>query len=353
VLLLASGLALIAGAALLSSGMAEELLERYRWSPSWNRAHLNEFWFYHVFFVERYPTLWSLTPLAILLAVIHRPRPAIFCTCIFVMAFVLVSFGGMKDYRYLFFALPFLFTLWAIALAKAFDYLYPWLLGVTDRALRRLAPYLPNRPVRAGLIAAGVVFLIACNGGVVKGLLLFSGAHLVSGEGELSMTNRLDRTNWEIAKPVLERKVDQAAIVLTSRDMHFLYYLDAYDFVVSGNRLSEIDGEEFSIDSRTGLPVVSTAESVNTILGCYPDGLVVVEAGHWRSPIAVSDEVADLIEAATQPVAEMPPESQIKAFEWRRVSDTRPEHCESLPPPRTGPVAAAGSPGEPVDASKP
>jgi hypothetical protein len=224
---------------------------------------------------------------------------------------------------------------------------------VTDRALRRLAPYLPSRPVRAGLIAAGVVFLIACNGGVVKGLMLLSGAHLVSGEGGLGMTDSLDRTNWEIAKPVLERKVDQAAIVLTSRDMHFLYYLDEYDFVVSDNRLSEIDGEEFSIDSRTGLPVVSTAESVNTILGCYPDGLVVVEAGHWRSPIAVSDEVADLIEAATQPVAEMPPESQIKAFEWRRVSDTRPEHCESLPPPRTGPVAAAGSPGEPVDASKP
>jgi hypothetical protein len=350
VLLTAAGLALIAGAALLLSGVAEELLRRYRWSPLWNRAHLNEFWYYHVFFVERYPTLWSLTPLAILLAVIHRPRPAIFCTCIFVVAFVLLSFGGMKDYRYLFFALPFLFILWAIALAKAFDYMYPWLLSAIDRVLRRLAPYLPNRPVRAGLIAAGVVFLIACNGGVVKALMLFAGVHLVSGEEGLGMTDSLRRTDWEVAKPFLEREVDQASIVLTSRDMHFLYYLGDYDFIVSSNRLSETGGEEFSIDPRTGLPVVSTAESINTILECYPDGLIVVEAGQWRFRPAVSDEVADAIEAASQPLAGVPPEAQIKAFEWQRPIDTRPEHCESLPPPRTGPVAAAESPVEPVDA---
>jgi hypothetical protein len=341
VLLGVAGLIVIAGAAMLLTGMAEELLQRYRWSPSWNRAHRNEFWFYQVFFVERYPTFWSLTPLALLLAVIHRPRPAIFCACIFVPSFALLSFGGMKDDRYLFFALPFLFILWAMALAKAFDYLYPWLQNATDRVLRRLAPYLPNRPIRMGLIAAGVVFLIASNGGVVKGLMLLSGAHLVAAEGGVGMVDRLERTNWEIVKPFLQPKLAQASIVLTSRDMHHLYYLEDYDFVVSENRLSEIDGDEFTIDPRTGLPVVSTVDSVRTIMECYPDGVIVIENGHWRSPIAVNDEIADLLERVGQPVAELPPESQIKAFEWRRSGEIQPEQCASLPPGRTG---AGGEP---------
>ena len=147
-LLVAAALSLIVAGALLLSGMAGELLQRYRWTPLWARAHQDEFWFYHVYFVERYPTFWSLTPLALLLALVHRPRPAIFCTCIFVVSFVLVSFGGMKDQRYLFFALPFLFVLWGIALAKAFSHLYPWLISATDRVLRHLAPYLPGRPAR-------------------------------------------------------------------------------------------------------------------------------------------------------------------------------------------------------------
>jgi hypothetical protein len=342
-------LVLIVVAALLLSGVAEEHLRYYRRTTAWNQAHLNEFWYYHVFFVERYPTFWSLTPLAILLAVIHRPRPAIFCTCIFVVSFVLVSFGGMKDYRYLFFAMPFLFTLWAIALAKVFEFLYPWLLSAVNRVLRRLTPYVPNRPARACLIAVGVVFLIACNGGVVKGLMLLTGTHLVSGEEGLHMVDNLRRTDWEIAKPFLTREAHQASVVLTSRDMHFLYYVGVPDFVVSVNRISELDDEEFSIDARTGLPIVSTAESINRILECYPDGLLVIEAGHWRSSTAVSDEVADAIEAASQAIA-MPPESQIKAFRWQRLNDTRPEHCNSLPPPRAADSAAAEIPVELDDA---
>jgi hypothetical protein len=333
-LLVAAALSLIVAGALLLSGVAGELLERYRWTPLWARAHQDEFWFYHVYFVERYPTFWSLTPLALLLALVHRPRPAIFCTCIFVVSFVLVSFGGMKDQRYLFFALPFLFVLWGIALAKAFSHLYPWLISAIDRVLRHLAPYLPGRPARWGLLAAGMAFLLAGNGAVVKGLMLLAGTHLIVDEGGLAMASDLHRTNWPMAEPALKPLVDEAAVVLTSRGMHFLYYVGDYDFAISKTLVAENNGEEFSVDERTGLPVVGAADSVGKILECYSDGVVVVEAGHWRSPLFVTDEAADVIEAATEPIAEIPPQSQIKAFRWQHSPESQSERCSSLPPQR-------------------
>ena len=122
-----------------------------------------------------------------------------------------------------------------------------------------------------------------------------------------------------MAKPALKPLVE-AAVVLTSRGMHFLYYVGDYDFAISKNLVAENNGEEFSMDARTGLPVVGTAESVGKILECYSDGVVVVEVGQWRSPLFVTDEAADAIEAATEPIAEIPPQSQIKAFRWQRRS---------------------------------
>ena len=67
-------------------------------------------------------------------------------------------------------------------------------------------------------------------------------------------------------------------MVLTPSDLHFLYYLGDYDFVVNPNRLSEIQGHEFSLDPRTGRAVVGTADSLDLIMQCYPDGLIVAEA---------------------------------------------------------------------------
>jgi 4-amino-4-deoxy-L-arabinose transferase-like glycosyltransferase len=332
-----SGLGLITVALVFLTGAGENAWRGYRFAPLWNRQHYNEFWFYHVYFVERYPTLWSLTPLAILLALVHRPRVAVFCTCIFVVSFILLSFGGMKYPRYMYFIMPFLFVLWAIGLAKAFEYLYPWIRSATDRVVRRLLPYLPGAATRWAAIAAGLVFLIAANGGVVKALMLFAGAHLIATQEGLAVTSKLPRTDWALATPLLKPWTDKASVILTSRDMHFVYYIGDYDFVISRNRISDINGEDFSIDPRTGKPVVSSADSLNKILQCYSDGVILVETTHWRSPAAVTDEVADAIEAGTRSIVGVPPETGIKAFNWRRAADApRPADCATLPPSRTG-----------------
>ncbi|HEX6065660.1 MAG TPA: hypothetical protein VFZ04_15625 [Longimicrobiales bacterium] len=339
----AGGLIVLAGAALLLSGLAEALLERYRWAPLWNRAHRNEFWYYHLYFVERWPTLWSLTPLALLLAIVHRPRPAVLCMCVFVVSFVLLSFGGMKEPRYMFFLLPFLFVLWGIALAKAFDLLYPWLIGATDRVLRRLAPYLAGQAVRAGLIGAGIVFLVASNGGAVKALLSLGGTRLVAAEGGgIGVSTDAGRADWAAARDALTPFLETASIVLTSRDVHFLHYLGDYDVALNSSRLTEIRGNDFARDPRTGKAVIGTAEALGTTMECFSSGLIVTDAASWRLRAGITDEVADRIEAETAEIA-LPLEAGLLAFRWEHpVPDPTPAACAEIQGPRLAP--ATGGP---------
>ena len=58
-----------------------------------------------------------------------------FCVSIFVPGFVLLSLGGMKQFNYISFLMPFLFVTWAIALAGMFAVLREALISITDRAL--------------------------------------------------------------------------------------------------------------------------------------------------------------------------------------------------------------------------
>ena len=65
---------------------------------------------------------------------------------------------------------------------------------------------------------------------------------------------------------------------------------------------------------------------------CYPDGLIMVDAGYFRRDDTVVDAVADLIEATTVPI-ELPPQSGILAFHWQHpAAQSRPEACPTLPP---------------------
>ncbi len=139
-LAIGAGLLLAIAAAAIGSGMAGELLAQYRATPIWSAAHRNEVWFYHVLLLERYQTLWPIFPFLAMLAVARRPRPATFVLIVFLVGLVLLSFGGMKDRRYIAFILPFLFVLWGIALAEAWPFLRRCLSTTARGALRGWHP---------------------------------------------------------------------------------------------------------------------------------------------------------------------------------------------------------------------
>jgi hypothetical protein len=309
-------LALSAMVVVLMSGTARDLLDWYRFTPAHAAARRNEVWFYHLAFIERYPTLWPVLPFAAVIAIAAKPRPALFCLSIFVPGFALLSLGGMKHLRYIFFLTPFLFVIWGIALAEVLGYLRRGVVAFTDAALRQLDPKLDRRPVRWTIIGACLVFLILANGAPARTLLLPFGVQLNPERAPV---------DWEAARETLQPWVDGASVVLTNEELAALYYLGRYDVTVSRSRLSEIrGGQEFSHDYRTGRPVVSTPESVELIMACYPNGLLLTNTSKWRNPAQIDNQVADLIERHAEPV-EVPRGSRIVAFTWGQTDIEVPQ----------------------------
>lgn len=315
------------------TGLAADLLERYRFVPLNFKSVQNEFWFYHVSLLQSYPVLWGLFPFIALVAVAARPRPALFCCIVFVTATVLLSLGGMKTKRYLFFVLPLLFVLWGIALASLLEFLRRWVVDITDRALAGAAPGLPRRPARWTVIASAALFVIFAHGAAVKTLLIPFGLRLSSGGDGAVLTSLEVRPDWGAARLALVPMLESADTVLTTLDLYPLYYFGRGDILVNRNRLSQIEGGEFARDPRTGRPVVSTADSLNLILDCYADGMLVTSQHHWESPWIVDQAMIEVIERRTVPV-ELPSSARLKAFRWERPDRGQPAvACDSMPPP--------------------
>lgn len=313
--------------------LIRELLDRYRWSATWNVENRNAFWFYHVYLLQGYPTLWSIFPFVALAAIAARPGPAFFCTVVFTAVFLLLSFGGMKSNRYLYFALPFLFAVWGIAVATLWIFLKRWVVRATNRSLLQVAPYLPQRSARRVLVALAIGFLVFANGALVKTLMIPLGVRLSSGGDGATLSALEVRADWGAAYTALEPWLEDASVVLTTRDLYALYYLGRHDILLNRSRVLDSESTEFGRDERTGRPIISTADSVKLVLECYPDGLIVADSVGWRDPKIVGNAVADLIESQATPI-EIPAAAQIKAFRWQRPDDEqRPLECGSIPLP--------------------
>ena len=310
----------LVAALVLASDLGESLLQRYLETPVSVIQHQGEVWFYHLHLIERYPTLWPIFPILALIAVAACPRPSIFAICVFSVAFALVSFAGQKSFRYLFFALPFLYVVWAIALASLWTVLRDAVLTATDR----VAGYARSgwrQPLRWGLIAGSLAFLLLANGSTARTLLRPLGIHL--GEGFSA--------GWPAAVPELDHWVREADVVLTSHELHMLYYLDRADIIVSKARRADFVESEFARDPRTGLPVVSELGSLELILACYSTGVLVTDTiSGWRAPTVIDNRTADFIVDHMTPI-ELPARSKLMAFRWQNAKgDLAAPACASI-----------------------
>lgn len=320
-------LTLVLAVIAVHGGYAAELWERYRWTPLHAASVRDQVWYYHLLLIERYPSLWPLFPFTVLLAVAAAPRPALFCTIVFATVFALLSFGGMKHLNYLYFAHPFLFVIWALALVHAFRALRALAAGAAAGTLRHLAPSLAARRAQYALIVAGLVFLVFANGATARIFLKPFGITLNTDEASI---------DWAPAAAALAPWLDRSAVVLTPNDLYALYYLGRYDVAVNPNRLSEVRGEEFAIDPRTGRPVIASPAPLALILDCYASGLLVVDDTMYRETWALTDAMADLLERRTTPLEVTP---GVRAFAWEQPRGD-PAACaalpDSLPPPAAG-----------------
>jgi 4-amino-4-deoxy-L-arabinose transferase-like glycosyltransferase len=331
---LAAGLVLLGAVAiwaLVATGLASELLARYRSSPLHQFEDRNAFWYYHAVLVIYYPTLWPLVAFAVLIGLACRPRPTAFCASVVAVTFVLLALAAAKAMRYFTFAQPFLFVLWGIALAEIWPRLRGFLEDVGTRAMAWLGL---GRLGRSGAYAAlAVVLLFAV---VANGAWLRSAANML----DIVIPPMKRQGDWAAAKDTLAPWLADAAIVLTTNELSTLYYLGRYDVLISRSRLSEYgDGDDFSLDPRTGRPVIGTAESLALIMDCYPEGLIVADDSRWNNRAQVSDAVIRLVESRAEEV-ELPAVA-MRAYVWRRLDDgRRPEACARLPADMAGDVTA-------------
>jgi Dolichyl-phosphate-mannose-protein mannosyltransferase len=335
---IALAIVVVALAGLAQIWSPSELVRRYRWVPLFDVATRDHFWFYHQWLNLYYPTLWPLFPLAALAALASRSRPALFCLCVFVVAFVLLSFGGMKGLLYLTFVLPFLFALWGMAFAYVWARVREFTLEVTEGALRGLG-IPPSPAIRTALIAATVGFVVLANTAVVRTAAMLAG---------ITVPPEVTPPDWGAAAEPLQPWLHQASAVLTTSDIETLYFLGDYDVLINKSRVSELpERVEFGRDPRTGRPVVSTPESVALIIECVPNGLIVTSKHRWRVTHQLDDAIADYIIDHTVPL-ELPRSSQIMGFRWERPpSLSAPAACAELPPiPRAGAGRAAVTSGQ-------
>ncbi|MGH7629359.1 MAG: ArnT family glycosyltransferase [Gemmatimonadales bacterium] len=327
-LVIAGGVALCAAAAwLVTSGEAAAIWRIYSNAPTWAEdSGLGRRW-YASWLAGRYSTLCALFPVAVLLAVARFTRPALFALTVFGTGFVAVSLGAPKQERYLYFVLPFFFAIWGFAVAA----LVPALRATAERAVAAVGGSRLHGRSRAGAawtltVLAVAVVLLANDAPRRTWQMVFP--------GHRARPYRL--SDWTKALPQLRPLADSADVVIASYILKPIYYLGRGDVALSGAELAELEWQnphpaEFSVDDRTGRPVISSPASLQRLMACFRSGLILVERFHLNRPILVPAAASAFIAANTEEVP-LPPESWVHAFRWRHPV---PPDQPSCPPWRS------------------
>ena len=324
------GLGVVAVTGLAATGLLARLWVDFRFAPVFNQPYVNQFWFYHAWYMLLYPIPWSLASLLTLLALIKHPRAASFVTTVFVIGFVLNSLAGSKNLRYLFYAQPFLFALWGISLAAIVAWLREggWLAVLGQRLAARFS--LLSERLAAGLarclVVVALAYLILVNPAWLRSLTLLA---------DITVPPAEPRTDWRAAQPNLQPWLDTVEVVVVGDDVGPLYYYGRADVLFNVSKFEELPQPRypFQPDFRTDVPTINDVASLETVLECHASGLFLTLAQFWGTDGPLRDPaVEQLLVERAQPII-VPAESRVVAFVWQHaLDDRRPEVCAALPP---------------------
>jgi 4-amino-4-deoxy-L-arabinose transferase-like glycosyltransferase len=299
-------LAVLAGAVLLliQSGIGAPMLQRFRSVPEFQEDTVNQFWFYHFWLVLYYPLLWVGFPILLLASLAAYPQVARLCGSIFIVGFLVNSFAGSKDTRYLAYAFPFLFALFGMGIAALWPGLRAWIRGT----LWRIFPPPVSARARSGweaaVLALAVLFVVLANGATPRFVTMLAGIRLPP---------QPPLVNWRAAEPELRPWLAASDVVVTNDELAALYYLGAYDVLIYPSRLSELpDKTEFARDPRTGRPVIATPAALQAIFDCFKTGLVVLDRVRLSS---ARPGVAEFLAKELRPLP-LPRAWSVDAYVW-------------------------------------
>ncbi len=326
--LVGGALLILGGAATaVASGKLAELWNLYREPQLFNLPMKGQFWFYYLWYLLLYPTLWTSIGVLAIVAIVRAPLLGGVATVVFAVSFVLSSLGGSKGLRYIAYAQPFLFILWGVSIAA--------LLPVVPTVLGRLAERLEGVLVAFGAAARFTSRVLI--GGACATVLLANPFWLRTASvlADLPLGPETPDTDWRRAAPVLVPLLRETAVVINTEELGPLFYFDRHDILFNPSKLAELPSgirSDYARDPRTGRPVIGSLEALETVIRCSPSGLFLAPAVHWRRPYLATPEAVDLLERLAEPV-EMPPDSHVFVYRWRHDPPEGLEACRGLPLP--------------------
>jgi hypothetical protein len=331
---LASGVVAVLFAALFLlrwTGTLDTVTGLVTYTDLWAERNRDNVRFYHDFLLGQYPTLYTLFPLAILIAGAYRPRATLLALCVFSTAFVTHSLVAWKSERYIFYALPMFFAIWGFAIGGAL----PWLLDI-GRILGARSPFARLSPTQlntaiAAVLAGCLLFAAAGNTAVSHGRKA-----LTEGDREWRWGGFRGQPDWVSAATLLEDQLLMADAVLASYDVTAIYAFARLDYVLRRVRGGSGDLPDFAPRGKSPLPVVTSRAGLDLVMACEPRGLIVIERSHWRNEAVIPRALADHIEASTIPLP-LPDHLRLFAFWWESSGSIDDDRCA---------VLLSGSPGD-------
>lgn len=286
------------------TGAWDHMALKLNTSRPWTEGTRNQYQYYHRFFSDTYPVLWAAFPLIAVAALAHRRRPAWFCLVLFSTAFVVHSLLPIKGQRYLSYAWPCFFAVWAIGL----DGLLNWF---SQQVRTVIAGVFSERTASRRWVGVAVGCFLA-------GSLVFAwtvtpsmklGRKMLMGQERGPLANE----DWATATQVLKPIVDQTGFVLSSSPPKAIYHLGRLDLGLSVSQAQ--DRPEFAVHDKLNRPIIYSADAVRKVMAEHPTGLIVIETAHFGAGYFVPRATAEFIQANTQPI-ELPEGVGIKAFRW-------------------------------------
>jgi len=309
---------------LVPTGLAAALLERLQFAEPWAEANRHNWRFYHFMLLDQYPALWTTFPLALLAGLAFRPRAALLCACLFGFALGFHSAVAWKVERYIFYALPFFFALWGIAIQAVL----PWLreqVGMLLATVRRGAA--EPRLARAATYAFLIGFALFAAAG--SGAASYSYKMLTVPDAEWEwfvVAPYRGWPDWQAAAQELEPLSREVDVLLASSEINALWALGRVDLILRRSARSHGILPEFARWWKVPVPVISTAESLELVMACHASGLILIERNHWRNDWGVPLPTADFIVEALDRHP-LPERFRLMAFTWAHPQGWAPDRC--------------------------
>jgi hypothetical protein len=251
----------------------------YSSAPIYLEEHRGSLGYYARKLLHYYPLILGLLPLALLIGLRHSRRFTWFCAVIFGSVVLVHSGAAVKQMRYIYYVMPYMYAIIGVATAAV----WPELKRTSQLVIQKLPPtrWLPAgwSGTLAVVLSAGVLLIaVVANTGfrISHGLISASGSDWLN-----SFHHRA--TDWAAATPALKDLVADTDVLISSAGVKALFYLGHFDYDLLLTLTREPStGEEFGLDYRHGRPVIASPQSLAAIMDGNESGIVIIDKVHWR-----------------------------------------------------------------------